>query len=229
MTHPAAYIDGRKGDHGVHQQTEHSASPQEVAPRPSGVQLRARRSPALVALGALLVVGGGVGAAALVSLNADQRAVVVMASDVRRGDALTREDLAVVEVPGTMTVEALGAADLPTLVGQRTLTDLPAGSFPLARHVGEQPLPDGESLVGLRLPLGKLPTADMPPGTPVRLVGLAEGGSADTSAVVAARPTLLDDGMTYAVDVRVADAEAATVARLSAADLLALVVVTEGR
>lgn len=196
-----------------------------AAARPAAVQLRARRSPKLIALGALLVAVGGLGAAALYSMNADHRAVVVMAADVRRGDAIERDDLTVLEIPESLTVEALGAAELPGLVGQRSLTDLPQGSFPLARHVGEDPLPTGQALIGLRLPLGKLPTADMPPGTTVRLVGLVEGTEVSADAVVASTPVLLDDGASYSLDVRVADARADQVARLSAADLVAVVVV----
>ena len=196
-----------------------------TAPRPEAVQLRARRSPKLVALGALLVAVGGIGAAALYTTNADQRAVVVMVGDVARGDLVGREQLAVIEVPGSLAVDALPADGIDSLVGQVARTDLPEGSFPLERHVGTDPLPAGQGLVGLRLPLGKLPTSDLPPGTTVRLVGLIEGAEAAVDAVIATRPVLLDDGVSYSFDVHVADGEADTVARLSAGDQVAMIVV----
>ena len=53
-----------------------------------------------------------------------------------------------------------------------------------------------------------------------------EGEETTVDAVVASRPRLLDDGASYSLDVQVADGEADAVARLSAGDLLALVVVT---
>ncbi|MCG6567607.1 SAF domain-containing protein [Tessaracoccus sp. ZS01] len=198
------------------------------APRPEAVQLRARRSPKLIALGVLLVTLGGIGAALLYTMNADQRAVVAMAVDVARGDVVDRDDLMVLEVPGSLAVAAEGAESLESLVGQVARTDLPQGSFPLRRHVGEEPLPAGQTLVGLRLALGKLPASDLPPGTTVRLVGLLDGADTAVDALVATRPQLLDDGASYALDVQVADGEADTVARLSAADQVALVVTTEG-
>lgn len=197
-----------------------------TAPRPEAVQLRARRSPKLAALGVLLVVLGGIGAAVLYTSNADQRAVVVMAADVPRGEAVLREQLAVVEVPGSLSVDAVPAESIDSLVGQVARTDLPQGAFPLERHVGTDPLPAGQSLVGLRLPLGKLPTTDLPPGSTVRLVGLLEGAETTVGALIAVRPALLDDGVSYALDVQVADADADVLARLSAADQVALVVVS---
>lgn len=197
-----------------------------TAPRPEAVQLRARRSPKLIALGVLLVVLGGIGAAALYSMNADHRPVVVMATDVARGDVIQREDLAVVEVPGSLSVDTVPAASLDELAGQVARTDLPQGSFPLTRHVGTDPLPDGQSLVGLRLTLGKLPTTDLPPGTTVRLVGLVDEVETAVDAVIATRPVLLDDAVSYSLDVQVADGDADAVARLSATDQVALIVVS---
>lgn len=194
-----------------------------TAPRAEAVQLRARRSPKLIALGVLLVVLGGIGAAALYSMNTDQRPVVVMAADVARGDVVQREHLAVVEVPGSLTVDALPADALDDLAGQVARTDLPQGSFPLTRHVGTDPLPAGQSLVGLRLELGKLPTTDLPPGTTVRLVGLVDDVETAVDAVIATRPVLLDDAVSYSLDVQVADGDADAVARLSATDQVALI------
>lgn len=210
-----------------------------AAPRPESVQLRARRSPKLIALGVLLVVLGGLGAAYLYTLNADHRAVIVMAADVRRGEVIEQSDLKVVEVPGDLGVDALGSDKFDVLVGQQALTDLPRGAFPSGAHVGDDPLPGGQSLVGLRLPLGKLPSTDIPLGTTVRIVGLeapaqnaaeATGGKdfaeeVAVEAVTASAPRLLDDGATYVVDVRVADESADLVAKLSASDQAAIVVV----
>lgn len=212
--------------HKPHKPTKADTTP-PAAPRPDAVQLRARRSPRLIALGVLLVVLGGLGAAALFGLNTDQHAVVVMSGDVARGQALGRGDLTVLEVPRSIAQDAMPADQLPSLVGQHALVDLPQGAFPLARHVGADPLPDGESLVGLRLPLGKLPASPMPPGTVLRVVGLEEGSQSVFDAVVASSPELLDDGVSYALDVRVAAEQAADVARLSAAEQVAVVVVKE--
>lgn len=209
-----------------------------AAPRPDAVQLRARRSPRLIALGVLLVALGGLGAAYLFTLNTNQHSVVVMAENVRRGEVVETGDLAVVEVPADLGVATLPADQLTSLVGQQALTDLPRGAFPGASHVGDDPLPPGESLVGLRLPLGKLPATDIARGTAVRVVGLAptavnaQAAAQEAPAVeiaveatTASIPLLLDDGATYAVDVRVADESADLVARLSAADEVALIVV----
>lgn len=196
-----------------------------TTPRPETVQLRARRSPRLIALGLLLVAGGGIGAAALVGSGDDVVPLVVMAADVRRGDVIGDGDLTVIELPASSGVQGMPAADLPSLVGERALMDLPKGAFPLARHVGAESLPAGQTLVGLRLPIGKLPATELPPGTAVRVVGVGDGTQTTVDAVVARAPSLLDDGTSFALDVRVADAEADLVARLAAGDQVALVLV----
>lgn len=196
------------------------------APRPSAVQLRARRSPKLVALGVLLVTLGGLGAAFLFTLNSDQQAVVTMVDDVRRGTVLTREHLGVVEVPGGLGVEALAADELDQLIGEQALSDLPKGAFPLASHVGDDPLPEGQALVGLKLPLGRMPAGDLPAGTVVRVVSIAEGDGSATDATLAAAPLLLEDG-SFSVDVLLPADAADDVARLAATDMVALVVTGE--
>ena len=204
-----------------------AGTPRSAPARPEGVQLRARRSPRLIALGVLLVVLGGLAAAAVYSATADQRAVVAMAHDVTRGSVLHADDLSVAEVPGGFAVDALPAERIEELVGQHALTDLPQGSFPLAHHVGDDPLPEGQSLVGLKLPMGRIPVSPLPPGTRVAVIGVAEAADQTVEAVVAAAPTALQDGATYAVDLRVAAADAPALARLAATDSAALVVIGE--
>lgn len=198
-----------------------------AAPRPAAVQLRARRSPKMVALGILMVALGGLTAAFLFTLNSDHHPVLTLTDDVRRGQEIAREHLSVVEVPSGLGVDALPADQLESVVGERALFDLPRGSFPLARHLGEDPLPEGEALVGLRLAPGRLPAGELPPGTSVRLISLAEADDRVANATVASTPVPLEDG-TFTVDVRVLDEEADAIARLSAADLIALVVQEEG-
>lgn len=128
------------------------------------------------------------------------------------------------QVPEGFSTQTLAADALDDLVGRTALTDLPMGSFPLASHVGDNPLPGGEALVGLRLTHGQLPTAALPAGTAVELVGVGDAADASKAvpAVVATAPLLLDDGVSFVVDVRVAHEEAGAVARLAARNELAL-------
>lgn len=192
--------------------------------RPDAVQLRVRRSPRLIALGILCVVLGGVAAVALYTSSTDRQSVVAMSADLVRGDVIEREQLAIVELPSTAVGEALPADQIDALVGQRALIDLPEGAFPRLSHVGEDPLPEGQGLVGLKLTLGRLPSTQLVPGTPVRLVSLLEGDTTAVDATVATSPTLLDDGQSFALDVRIADADAAVATRLAATDQLAVFV-----
>ncbi len=207
-----------------HQPTKADITP-PPAPRPDAVQLRARRSPRLMALGVLAVVLGGLGAAALYSMNTNNISVVVMAHDVVRGDEIQPSDLAVVSIPGGLQVETSTVNGMDELVGRTARSDLPAGSFPLARHVGEDPIPVDHSLIGIRLVSGRLPTAELPPGTHVQLISLVEGDGRAVDAVVAASPRLLDDGSGHLLDVTVANTFAQSVATLAATDQLVLIAV----
>lgn len=189
--------------------------------------MRPRRSPRLAALGVLCVVLGGLGAAALYSMSVDEESAVVMVSDVVRGQQITDADVTVISVPAGLPGERTGAELIGGIVGQTALTDLPAGAFPAARHLGERPIPDGHSLVGLQLGPGRMPGAPLPPGTQVQLVSLVEGDESVTDAVVAQAPLLTDDGSGFVIDVVVADEAAHPIARLAASQQLALIAVGE--
>ncbi|MEO7588148.1 MAG: SAF domain-containing protein [Arachnia sp.] len=210
-----------------HQPTKADITP-PPAPRPDAVQLRARRSPRLIALGILSAVLGALGAAALYSMNTDNTDVVVMARDVTRGDEVQASDLSVVSVPAGLRVESSAAHEREAMIGQTARSDLPAGSFPVARHLGQDPIPEGHSLVGIRLAPGRLPTSELPPGSLVQLISLAEGDDRVVDAVVASSPVMLDDGSGHLLDVTVADAGAHAVATLAANDLLVLIAVGDG-
>lgn len=210
-----------------HQPTKADITP-PMAPRPEAVQLRARRSPRLIALGVLAVVLGALGAAALYSMNTHHTSVVAMARDVVRGDTIRAADLTLVSMPSTGQVEMSGAERMDQMVGQTARTDLPAGSFPLPRHLGEDPIPPGHSLVGMRLAAGRLPATELPQGTSVQLISLADGDDSVVDAVVATSPMMLEDGSGHLLDVTVPDDSAAAVAALAAQDQLALIAVGDG-
>ncbi len=205
-----------------HQPTKADITP-PAAPRPDAVQLRARRSPRLIALGVLAIVLGALGAAALYSMNTDHVSVVVMARDVTRGNEIQATDLAVVSMPATLQVEMSGADELDQMVGRMARNDLPAGAFPLPRHLGQDPIPADHFLVGIRLSSGRLPSAELPPGTRVQLISLLEGDDTVVNAVVASSPIMLDDGSGHLLDVTVPDDAAAGVATLAATDQLVLI------
>lgn len=205
-----------------------SSKEQPAARRPEAVQLRARRSPKVIAVGILAVVLGALGSAALYSSANSEENVVSIAKPVSRGTVILDEHLMVVPVPERFAAEAVAADDIGTLVGQTALTDLPEGAFPHADHVGENPLPAGEALVGLRMTHGQLPSTPMPAGTAVELVAIGESQPASNMrGVVAVEPLPLDDGMSFALDVRVAADSATQIARLSAENQLAVIVVKE--
>ena len=198
------------------------------SPRPDAVHLRARRSPRLIALGVLAIVLGALGAATLYSLNTDLIDVVVVTRDVVRGDMIEVTDLAVAEIPASLQVDASPADELEEMTGQRALSDLPAGSFPLNRHVGEQSVPRGQSLIGIRLSAGRLPTGALPPGTRIQLISLAEDDESVVDALMASTPVLLDDGSGHLLDVTVDNDAAAAIAKLAAMDQLVLISVGDG-
>jgi len=176
----------------------------------------------------LAIVLGALGAATLYSLNTNLINVVVMTRDVVRGDVIEVTDLAVVDMPGSLQVDMSRADELEEMVGQRALSDLPAGSFPLSRHVGEEPVAQGKSLIGIRLTAGRLPSAALPPGTRVQLVSLAEDDDTVVDALMASSPVLLDDGSGHLLDVTVNNDAAAAIASLAATDQLVLISVGEG-
>lgn len=220
-----------------------ATSPDATVPptgtRPAGVQLRARRSPRLIAIGVLIVVLGALGFAVLFSSSINERQVVTVAHAVARGETVSDDHLAVVTVPERLAVATLPASRRAELVGRTALSDLPIGSFPLVSHVGDDPLPDDQALLGLRLTHGQLPVSPLPGGTEVTLVPVPAHADAATaaetdpalreqSAVVAVAPILLEDASTFVLDVRIPQSEAARLAPWAARGELAVVVTGEG-
>lgn len=197
---------------------------QDAAKKPPSGQLRARRSPKLIALGVICVVLGALAAAALYSMNIATSQVVTMAHDLERGDTIVASDLTVMDVPGTIARNAVAAKDIDSLVGSTALRDLPRGAFPNTSLVGQQPLRDGHSLVGLKLESGQIPTTGIVPGTSVQLIAISQDAAPETiPAIVSTTPVADSQAMFYLVDVMVAHGEAPVVANLAAQGKLAMI------
>ncbi|MCW2811626.1 MAG: hypothetical protein JWP61_2084 [Friedmanniella sp.] len=159
--------------------------------------------------------------------------MVAVSRTVYRGELIERKDLQTVSVPQTMGRSAVSAAELDGLVGRRAGLDLASGApVPRLALSGADIPGSGRAVVGLKVASGRAPEALLPPGAPVRLVALpapaADTGAADELAartylarVVGHTPAA--DGTSLLVDLDVDAQQAPVIARLGAADRLALV------
>lgn len=212
-----------------------AASPQQALPqRPSGVQLRARRSMRLVIIGVLFASIGALAMGWAWSGTQESQTVVLMASGVSRGELIEASDLTTTTLGRAVGVQVVPADQASSMVGQYARTDLPAGSLPGPDSVGAQVVPIGYAHVGLRLDAGRLPSQPLPAGANVVLVAVPSQldsertPGAQFDAVVVSPPRATSDGTGWLLDVQVADAQAAEVVALAAAERIAVVRKADG-
>jgi hypothetical protein len=134
---------------------------------------RLRRRPAYAFLGVALVASGGLAAAWLVTAADATTDVVVAADTIYRGQVIERSDLETASMSGLETGATVPAEQLEQFVGTTAAVDAAAGT-PLSPGIAADPLPRaGESIVGLLLAPGQLPSVELRPGDPVRVVATA--------------------------------------------------------
>jgi hypothetical protein len=195
-------------------------------------RLRARRQPKWIAAGVLAICLGGLGAAVLYTEAAQSSDVVILTRSVPRGEIVQASDFTVARVGSLTGVSYVSGSAIPGLVGRTALVDLPNGSLLPADSVGTPALVSGSAQVGLKLMPGRIPTGELPQGTPVVLVPLedtriAPGQDAallePIPATVLTPPRTGSDGVAILLDVRVAVDRSDEVAVLAATDRVALV------
>lgn len=203
---------------------------------PAPGRLRVRRQPKWIAAGVLALCLGGLGATVLYATAAESTDVIVMTRTVPRGQMIQADDLVTTRVGNLAGVSYTDATQRGALVGQRALVDLAQGSLLPAGAVGTPELLPGSTQLGLRLAPGRIPADELPAGTPVLLVPLADARLAPDEkpaspapapqpirATVLLPPRPGPDGVAMLLDVRVEAGRAAEVASLAADERIALV------
>lgn len=210
--------------------TTPAAGPTAPDPASRAAQPRLRRRPAMAAAGVALVGLGGMTAAFLATSMDSSAPILVVARDVSRGEVLTEADLAVARLSGLAAGAALPGGQLATAVGQTAVTDLPAGMPVPPTSLAADPIPGpGQSVVGIKLAPGQLPTVALRPGDRVRVVGTPRAqDDAPTAAPPAAAAVVASTGVDETsgdtvVNVVVPAAQAPTVAALAATGRVALI------
>ncbi|PWN04383.1 MULTISPECIES: SAF domain-containing protein [Nocardioides] len=196
-------------------------------PRP---RLRRRRRPWVFALCAALVAAGALGTAfAFTSVN-DTQDVLVVSRDVKRGEAIEAGDLAVVRVSVDPALTPVAGSQKAELEGSRAAVDLWAGTLLTKEAVTDSLVPgEGESLVGISLTPGQMPSEQLYSGDVVRIVTtpgdqgeVTEKDPVTVEAVVVGVSRVEETGETV-VDVSVPEADAADLAARAATGRVALV------
>lgn len=197
----------------------------------AGAAQRPRRNVRWIAAGVLAVCLGTLGSALMWGNLTQTEAVVMVTRTVYRDQVITATDLGVTSAVPAPGVAMVAAEQLAEVIGRTARTDLAAGTLLHPQGFGEPLVGGGQALMGLRLPAGRLPSSDLPPGTAVLLVPVTRDPAQapdgpSISARIATKAEELPDGATL-LDVTVAQAEAERVARLAAADQLSLLRVAE--
>lgn len=194
----------------------------------SGVP-RLRRRPLLVVLAVALVAAGAALGVLLWSSATTSAEVVMVRSNVQRGQLITVTDLATVRVAVDPALRTVPAADLKRFVGKRAGSDLTAGTLLSPAQVADRVVPGtGDSLVGIAVGPGMLPSEPLRPGDAVRLVQTPGNGGqlSGTAAPVAIDATVVSvtvgESMTV-VNVVVPSGRAAELAARAATGKVAVV------
>jgi hypothetical protein len=219
----------------VANQDQHARSatrPQRPAPPGPLKPTRARRRPALIALGLALVALSVLASVYLAtSLNRTYQ-VLAVTQEVPRGTVIEASDLASVDLPtGPTLLKPVLAEQLDQIVGKIAATDLGPGQL-LTKDSAVDALgpPTGQSIVGVALAPSQMPTTDLRPGDKVRVVETpATGGEPPTEAPFAIAATVIDVepsplGDQMVVDVQVTSNNAAALAARAATGRVAIVI-----
>lgn len=192
---------------------------------------RARRRPALLALGVALVALGALVTMWLVSSTGQRTSVLVMARDVAYGAPVTDADLSSVEVSLDPSVSMLPATERARVVGMTAATALTAGSLLSPSQLSITIPPGaGQVLVGVAVPATRMPAGGLAAGDGILIVD-TPAADADPPAGVPASITATvvrigaaDLNGVSVVDVTVAPGDGPALAARSATGRIAIVV-----
>ena len=212
--------------------TTSTTTPEATAQVPAPPRLR--RRPAVLGIGLALVAVGGLTAAWFATAVDSSTPVVVAAAPLLRGQVVTADQLTTGQVSGVAASAITPADQLPSLIGKTVVTDVPAGATVPGSALADESLPAaGESVVGILLPPGQVPTVALRPGARVRIVATPRSQDdpplttpRGTEAVLVSTSTDESTGHTVA-NVEVPAAQAPAVAALAATGRAALVLDTD--
>lgn len=193
-------------------------------------RLRRRRRRWVLALCAALVAAGGLGSAFVFTSVNDTQEVLVVSSDIKRGETIEAGDLSVVRVSVDPALTPVPGSRKAELEGSRAAVDLWAGTLLTEQAVADNLVPgEGESLVGISLTPAQMPSEPLYGGDVVRIVTtpgdqgeITEEEPVTIEATVVGVSRVEETGETV-VDVSVPEAEAADLAARAATGRVALV------
>jgi hypothetical protein len=205
-------------------------TPQTQPAHAATARVKARRRPWVFALMAALVAAGALGTAfAFTSVN-DTQEVLVVSSDIKRGETIEAGDLSVVRVSVDPALTPVPGSQKAELEGSRAAVDLWAGTLLTEQAVADNLVPgEGDSLVGISLTPAQMPSEPLYGGDVVRIVTtpgdqgeITDKEPVTIEATVVGVSRVEETGETV-VDVSVPEAEAADLAARAATGRVALV------
>lgn len=144
---------------------------------------RSRVRPLTIAAAVALILLGVLGSVFAYQATARTHAVVGIRNDVQRGAVIAAADLQTVQVGVDPALHPVPGNQLASMVGKRAARDLSAGSLLTASDVSDTVVPaKDESVLGLALAPGMLPSEPLLPGDKVRIVPVPTTVQGATSA-----------------------------------------------
>ncbi len=140
--------------------------------------VRRSRRPLLAVASAALVCASIAAFTAIYSSAVHKTAVIGVVRAIARGQAITGEDLAPIEVSVPSGVEAIPVSEIAQLAGKRAATAIPSGSLLVNGDLtGAPAVTAGDAVVGLALKDGQYPAGGISPGDSVMVVQTASAGT----------------------------------------------------
>ncbi|MFD7309226.1 SAF domain-containing protein [Promicromonospora sp. NPDC059942] len=215
------------------QQARSATRPQRPAPPGPLKPTRARRRPALIALGLALVALSVLASLYLATTLGKTYQVLAVNTDIPRGAAITAGDIVTAELPtGPTSLDAVSADKFDQVVDKIATADLKPGQLLTSTSfTDELAPPSGQSIVGIALTPSQMPTSQLHAGDSVRVVETpATGGEPPVEAPFAIAATVIGVsgdaalGDQTVVDVQVASGNAAALAARAATGRVAIVI-----